>query len=342
MSRLPIALPLLALFLLPSCASLPAPLQMIMLPAEQVRHGGGDVADSYYRLGRQHQQRGDLTLALTAYTYAIARNPQGADARIAAAVIHAQQGRLPQARAMLQAVCDEYPDLVQPRNNLGYVRYLQGDYAEAAAAFRGVLAIEPNNQRARNNLLLAQGAGHRHAAGSPALAPPLPAVAAAPTAPVAAAAEGGMRLVQHAPNRYELQLVPGMAPAQAQSPVPAEATPPRAPRLEIANANGAPGMAKRVRQALAARGIAAVRLTNARPFGRAGTSIEFRPGFEQQARALQAAMGGAAALSPSAALKAHADLRLVLGRDALPALDRDGAAPPGRLLVSAAAAQIKH
>lgn len=340
----PIALALLGICLLPSCASLPAPVQMMFQPAEQVRHAGGDVASSYYRLGRYHQDHGDLALALTAYTYAIARDPKGADARIAAAVIHAQQGRLPQARAMLLAVCAEHPDLVQPRNNLGYVYYLQGEYAAATEAFRQVLTMEPANERARNNLALAENAGTRHLAAvtQTMLAPapaPAPAMIAATPAPVPAAAqEGSMRLVQHAPNMYELTFAapePLMAKAEAEAPVlPVTAAANSPSRLEIANGNGIAGMAKRFRQALAARGIAADRLTNAKPYGRAGTSIEFRPGFEQQARSLQAAIGGKAALQPAEKLKPHTDLRLVLGKDADLAFVRAPEVAAGPLLTS--------
>lgn len=339
----PIALALLGICLLPSCASLPAPVQMMFQPAEQVRHSGGDVASSYYRLGRYHQDHGDLSLALTAYNYAIARHPKGAEARIAAAVIHAQQGRLAQARAMLLAVCAEYPELVQPRNNLGYVYYLQGEYAAASEAFRQVLVMEPANERARNNLALAQNADTRHltavTAPVPAPAPVAPAAAAAAPAAPAAAQEGGIRLVQHAPNMYELQIVP-QEPLVVDPAAPVPALSGTAPaistsRLEIANGNGIAGMAKRFRQALAARGIATARLTNAKPFGRAGTSIEFRPGFEQQARTLQAAIGGKVSLDEAGKLRPHTDLRLVLGKDADLAFERAPREADGRLLTSA-------
>ena len=338
----PIALALLGICLLPSCASLPAPVQMMFQPAEQVRHAGGDVASSYYRLGRYHQDHGDLALALTAYTYSIARNPKGAEARIAAAVIHAQQGRLPQARAMLLAVCADYPDLVQPRNNLGYVYYLQGEYAAATEAFRQVLTMEPANERARNNLALAENAGTRHLAAvtqpAPPPAPVAPTVTATPAPVPAAAQEGSMRLVQHAPNMYELTIVrrePLVAKVDAEAPALPVTTPAgTSSRLEIANGNGIQGMAKRFRQALAAQGIAAARLTNAKPFGRAATSIEFRPGFEQQARSLQAAIGGKAALQPADKLRPHTDLRLVLGKDADLAFGRAPGVAGGPLLTS--------
>lgn len=383
-----LALALLGVVLLPSCSHLPGPLQLMMQPVQQVRHTTNDRASGYYRLGRYHQDRGDLELALTAYTYAITRDPAAAEPRTAAAILHAMLGRLPQARAMLLAVCAEYPELVQPRNNLGYVYYLQGEYAAAAAAFRQTLALEPANERARNNLALAEGASAQPMAVIPPrpapLAPAAAAVAGAPPAPAAASVAAavpaeqanGMQLVRLAPNRYELRMperiqplplavVPAPPPAAvptsrvklaaqpakavntagvptaAQKPVllaaaPAAVVKQPVSRLEIANGNGVEGMARRYKEVLGKRGIAVSRLTNARPFGRAGSSIEFVPGFERQARELQAALGGKPMLQQAAA-KAGTDLRLVLGKDAVawPESPVTAALPTAPLLTSA-------
>jgi tetratricopeptide (TPR) repeat protein len=306
----PIAFAVLGACLLPACVSLPERMQLLFQPAQQVRHSGNDVASSYFRLGRYHQDHGNLDLALTAYTYAIARDPRHAGARSAAAAIHAQQGRLAQARAMLLAVAAEYPALAQPHNNLGYVYHLQGDYSAAAQAFRRALAIEPGNERARNNLALAE-------AGAAPQAPVL--LAAAPVAPAAApvapppAAVARMELVTLAPNMYELKLHTP-EPVAVALPVPGAGAP--ASRLEVANGNGVTGIAKRVKLALGKRGIAVARLTNARPFSQVETSIQFLPGFEQQALHLQATMGGTPVLKAVAELPMRTDLRLVLGKDA--------------------------
>lgn len=309
----PIVLALLTVALLPACRNVPAPLQALFHPAQQVRHGGNDAASSYYRLGRYHQERGELEQAITAYNYATARDPRAPLPRMAAAVIHAQQGRLAQARAMLLAVCADHPALVQPLNNLGYVYHLQGDYAAAADTFRAVLALQPGNERALNNLRLAEGGGLRGVAPAAVLAAapqPAPATVAAPA--VAEPAAGGLRLVQSAPNVYELRQVQAAPPAPELAP--AQATR-KDLRLEIANGNGATGLAKRFRDALAAQGHRATRLTNAKPFGQPKTRIEFRPGFETEAQGLRLALGGKAVLAP-AAPQVAADLRLLLGKDA--------------------------
>lgn len=348
------ALALLAVALLPSCRTVPEPLQAMFHPAQQVRHGGSNAASSFYRLGRYHQDRGELDQAMTAFTYAIARDPRAPLPRMAAAVIHAQQGRLAQARAMLLAVCVDHPALVQPLNNLGYVYYLQGEYAAAAAAFRSALALQPGNERALNNLRLAGGAGLRgtapdaalaaaHAETAPAAAPPI--TVPVPSPPVPDNVVGGMQLVRTAPNVYELRTAPPAEEALDKlSPAREVAAQPARPaaRLEIANGHGANGLARRFRDALAAQGLAAGRLTNAKPFGQAATRIEFRPGFDTAARDLQAALGGKAVLKKADRLAAPTDLRLVLGKDADLAPVLAGRGSPGApLLTAAAPASIK-
>lgn len=357
----PSVLALLAVALLPSCRSVPEPLQALFHPAQQVRHGGGDRAASYYRLGRYHQQRGELEQAMTAYNYAIARDPRAPLPRMAAAVIHAQQGRLAQARAMLLAVCVDHPALVQPLNNLGYVYYLQGDYAAAADTFRAALLVEPGNARALGNLRLAEGAGLRGtapaplptaiAAAAPRSAPEAPDTpqASAP-APAPEEQESGLRLVRTAPNVYELRAVApaargtdALSVAARPDAAAVRPAPVKAARLEIANGNGLTGLAKRFQDVLAAHGLKASRLTNARPYGHPTTLIEFRAGFEAQADRLRQALGGKAVLRPDARLAASTDLRLLLGKDArlgaaVAQNPAQGAAPAAPLLTAATAA----
>lgn len=327
----PIVLAVLGACLLPACASLPERMQLLFQPAQQVRHAGNDVASNYYQLGRYHQERGDLELALTAYTYAIARDPRHVGARSAAAAIHARQGRLAQARAMLLAVAADYPDLAQTHNNLGYLYHLQGDYAAAAQAFRRALAIDPSNERARNNLALAEsGTAQPTPAQAPTLLAGAPAVPAAMPVATQPAAAARMELVALAPNVYELKLnTPQPVAAALQAALPVAAAEATVSRLEVANGNGVSGFAKRVKLALGKRGIAVARLTNARPFNQTETSIQYRTGYELQALQLQAAMGGTPVLKVVAALSQHTDLRLVLGKNASDTLS----AP--RLLVAA-------
>ena len=296
-------------------------------------------ASAYYRMGKYHQDLGDTALALAAYNYAIARDPRQLDARNAAAAIHAQQGRLAQAREMLEAVTHDYPALALAYNNLGYVAYLQGDYADARAQFDKALALDGDNARARNNraLVLAgiaararDGAtsdasarmpdGAAAAGGAPAragAAPALPGGAAVDAAPAR------LELVQLKPNVYALQVAAptepdapaavAVAPAAAQAPAAAAS---KASRVEIANGNGIDGMARRIGKLLSARGILVARLSNERPYRQRATTIEFRPGYAAQAEALKLALRGNVALVEANIASPRADLRLVLGKDA--------------------------
>ncbi len=321
--------------LLQACAG-PAPREMLVQPALHVRHSANETANAYYAMGKFHQEKGDLSLALTAYTYAIARDGRHLEARNAAAAIHAQQGRLDQARAMMLAVIADFPRAAQAYNNLGYIDYLRGDLAGAAGAMRQALQFDPHNERARNNLRLAETALASRAA--PALAPaPLPAAPAPVLAAAPAAADARpaptMELNQIVANVYELRRAapPKQAPAAAPAPQPAQAlaaiqAPPKtarngkAPRLTVANGNGAPGLARRASGLLGQHGIKVASVVNERPFGQSETRIQYRAGFRQQAEALRAVVRGKLVLVGGANMAANTDLRLLLGRDAVAVL----------------------
>ncbi len=353
----PIASAVLGACLLQACGTPPLRQEMLVQPASQVRHSANQSAISYYQVGRYHQERGDLELALMAYTYSIARDGRQLEARSAAAAIHAQQGRLDQAKAMLLAVVADYPNVALPYNNLGYVYYLQGDYSASAEMLRKALALEGGNDRARNNLRLTEAAMARPAGAAPpgtspsraalvestvpAAAPP--AVAATPTPPPVSA----MELVELGPNMFELKrrtapLAAAFAPLLSAAPAPVP-VPPSAPaaaaapapdtsaRVEIANGNGVTGMARRIKQVLGRQGILVSRLTNARPFRQVETIIEYREGHAQHAEQLRDALRGHAVLVAASNLPALADVRLVLGKDAtvhLAWLESDSGAPP--------------
>lgn len=346
-------------FLLQGCAT-PTPPQLQVHPTLQVRHGTNETADAYYQLGRMHQLQGNLDLALTGYTYAIARDPRHMEARSAAAAIHAQQGRLDQARAMMLAVIADHPSASQAHNNLGYIDYLRGDHASAAQEIGRALVLDPLNRRAQNNLRLVDSAlalaGAAPVPAAPAAAEPerLARVVAPPAAisvDIAERVPQQLELVQVLPNVYELKMPKAAAPAPAMlSAVPASVygkvlgTPASAhlfgsvlaasakARVDVANADGTPGLARRVGALLGQRGFPVARLSNERPFGQRTTRIQYRSGYAQQAEALAKAIDGPVLLAPVQSLAASADLRVVLGRDTQQALAlRDAADSAQRL-----------
>ena len=346
----PLLASLLAAGLLQGCASAPPQAQAPAQPA--AAHARG--AATYYRLGKQLQERGELELAMAAYTMSIELDKRQLEARNAAAALHARQGRLDQAAALLRQLVADFPAQAHPHNNLGYVYYMQGNYAGAAAALRRALLLDGQNELARNNLTLAETALADAAAApavptAPAMATVMPAVTEMPTvvvmpappaaaiaapAPPAPAAPGRVELVQLEPNVYQLKFNKVGVPPPASLPVPAlpaadrlsKAPAAQPARLEIASGNGVAGMAKRIRQVLAQLGIPVRRLSNERPYTRRSTTIQYRPGYEREAAVLQRALKGEVALLASTGLSSDADLRLVLGKDGAEQLARAEAA----------------
>lgn len=88
------------------------------------------------------------------------------------------------------------------------------------------------------------------------------------------------------------------------------------PRLEVANGNGAGGMARSVAQRLQREGYARARLTNEPGFAVRKTLIQYRPGFEAQALELRDSLREGVPVVASARLRADVQVRLALGKDA--------------------------
>lgn len=331
--------------LLQGCLA-PAPRLPLVQPALQVRHSANEGANSYVQMGKYHQQKGDLDLALGAYTYAIARDPRHFEARSAAAAIHAQQGRLDQARALMLAVLADYPDAAPALNNLGYIEYLRGDHAAAGAAIRRALQLDPGNERARNNLRLADSAlaaqqpaaagitaaaaaaaPYTPAAAAASAAAPLPAPAPQPAVLAAAAMPAAtMEWNQVVPNVYQLQRRREAPPAVLAEQLPRDKAP--AARLVVANGLGLPGLARRASGLLRQHDIKVSSVANDKPFGQAATRVLYREGFRRQAETLSALMHGRLVLVSGKAMAANSDVRLILGGDAPAVLALQEPLPP--------------
>lgn len=316
--------------LLPACGHLPGPASQ----HSQANHAAPPQARSddspasrtaaFCKLGKRMQELGDPRAALAAYREAMLLTPDSPDARNGAAVLHAQLGQLDTARGMLQALAQESPT-ARTYNNLGYVLYLQGDYAQAAAVLRQSLQLDNGQQPARANLDLAIAALARSVstvdaadATADAVAPDL-----AP-APMPAAPASRLQLTQLQPNIFALSWRDApVAPRAAPAALPAlakQAAP--LPRLEVINGNGETGMAARMRGMLGGMGISVLRLGNQRPYGIQASSIVYRPGHAQAAAVLALALGGMPQLQAAddSGIGAGADLRLLLGKDAAASL----------------------
>lgn len=310
--------------LLPACGHLPGPASQSSHAAPpQARTDDSPAARTaaFCKLGKRMQELGDPRAALAAYREALLLEPGSADARNGAAVLHAQLGQLETARSMLQALAQEAPT-ARTYNNLGYVLYLQGEYAQAAAVLRQSLQLDNGQQPARANLDLAIAALARSVStvdtAAEAIAPDL-APQPAPAAPASR-----LQLTQLQPNIFALSWRDAPMAAHAALPAAVKPATPATPlpRLEVINGNGATGMAARMRGMLGGMGISVLRLGNQRPYGVQASSIVYRPGHAQAAAALALALGGMPQLQAAAdsGIGAGADLRLLLGKDAAASL----------------------
>ncbi|UUZ47570.1 hypothetical protein LP420_30965 [Massilia sp. B-10] len=50
------------------------PRQLLVQPSYKINHSSDETAEAYYQLARHHQGQGNLDVALSGYTYAIARS----------------------------------------------------------------------------------------------------------------------------------------------------------------------------------------------------------------------------------------------------------------------------
>lgn len=124
--------------------------------------------------------------------------------------------------------------------------------------------------------------------------------------------ESRAKLVTVAPNVSELQIRPELADSVQIASVE---HPPELKNmlLEVANGNGVRGAAGKVGRFLRDQGYATARLTNQKPYKTQTTQIQYRAGYEQQAKHLQAEMLDAPKLVQRNDLRAN--VRVVLGKD---------------------------
>ncbi len=327
------------------CAYLgqPAGEQTLRVQPLEVSQGG---PEALYRLGRYHQGRAEYDRAIAAYRAALDRDPTFVDAHNGLGAVYLAQGRYDDAVRELGAAIAVAPHLAYLHNNLGYAYLLRGSNEQAISAFQEAVRLDPGQQRALQNLKLAQSrTGARTAAASQAMSVS-PSASAKPKDVIASLRSGQDRRVSVqaiAPNIFQLQVprAPAAAPlppaikSASLPPMPlpvaagegaAKATAwlePERPatarhrqfRLEVSNGNGVNGFAKRVAQHLKMAGLPAMRLTNQLPFKQPGTEIQYRKGYAAEAAALRSKLQERVLTVESAQLAVRVDVRLVLGRD---------------------------
>jgi tetratricopeptide (TPR) repeat protein len=202
----------------------------------------------------------------------------------------AADGRYEQAIRHFRAALALAPQLAYLHNNLGYAYLLGGANPEALRSFEEAVRLDAQYGKALENLRVAR----------------LRLPASAPKQAAARASSTETPLREVAPHVYELIAAPK---------APARPVPQRAPRLQVVNGNGAPGMARRVAAEL---GLRAARLSNQRPFVQRVSEIQYRDGYADAAIALSKKLHGTVrAVRVDGLAGGTIDMRLVLGKDRL-------------------------
>lgn len=296
--------------LLAGCAHQTARNDMLPTQPTMVTQARGENPQAWYDLGCYYQGQERHALAASALERAVAADDTFVEAHNRLGVSYAMLGRHEEAIRQLEAAIKAAPGAAHLYSNLGYAHYLQGNDSEAAVALRHAIALDPANRRAQHNLGLvyARMGDEAKARVAFASAKPQPAATAMPAT---ALEKNDNRIVQVAPNVYELR----PRPVASVAAVPLERPSARHARVEVSNGNGVNGMARRVGSYLKDSGFAATRLTNQQGFGVTVTRVEYRNGYESEARQIAAAMPGSVTVASGANLRRDISVRLVLGRD---------------------------
>ena len=98
-----------------------------------------------YRGGEQRQAQQRLQQALTA-------RPGDASLRFLQAVLLAESGQAAQARAALERMTEDFPDLPEPYNNLAVLHAADGQLDRARSLLESALRLDPAYRVAHENL----------------------------------------------------------------------------------------------------------------------------------------------------------------------------------------------
>jgi tetratricopeptide (TPR) repeat protein len=110
--------------------------------------------DGWVNIGRAALQEGDVTRARTVLEKALAINPTLARTNFFYGSLMKSTGDYDQAAAHFRIVLAQYPHDRVALNNLGRVLFLQRKYADAVKVLQQVLAVDPEDLQAHYNLML--------------------------------------------------------------------------------------------------------------------------------------------------------------------------------------------
>lgn len=309
--------------------------------------------ESLYRLGRYQDLQARVAVAESYYRKAIAADPLHAEAHDALGVLLARSERLEEALILLDRAVQLAPNKASLRNNLGYAQFLAGQLGPANAQFREALRLEPGNPRAAYNLQLAALPAQPQVASAQPVADlrSAPSLVLNESGPQRIEMRFASQPAAAATPLAEAMVTPAISPI---SPAPALAmeafTPVAAPdstiaandladwrlalspmlfsvagvahapayRLEISNAMGMRGAARRVKALLMREGVPVARLNDQRPFTQQQTLVHYARGYQAEAEQLARRIGAETAAGDDLLSKRAVHLRIVLGKDVRP------------------------
>jgi tetratricopeptide (TPR) repeat protein len=278
----------------------------------------GGTGPGYYALGRAYEGEGRWEQAANAYRKAVRAEPANAEYCNALGLALARGGQLGVAIFVFERAMSLAPQRADLLNNLGYALMLDGQDERAQTLLNAALQRDPLHAQARANLdALEARLASQHSPSSPTASSGDPAPA---TSSVADAPPPALEL-RTAPTAAALSVStadsepPLPAAAVAAPPLAGQADAPLRARVEIVNGNGVRGAAAKLRAQLGDGSAAAARLSNRPPYKIRMTTIEFRPGFADQALAIAQRMPLGPQLLPSEALGTRTDVRVLLGHD---------------------------
>jgi len=330
-----------------------APPTLRVEPLLRVSGNDVATADGYRALGRQYAGEGRWQQAGDAYRRAAALGPGNAESFNALGLAEAMLQRYASAVAAFERAVELAPARADLLNNLGYALILDGQPALASSVLNRALQCAPDHAAANVNLqfadrrVAATQAPRAAAVAGATDAQPLTGEATLPS-PVLAASTMAMAMLIE-PNLPALTWVTASSPLQdtltmngaeaasiiglaqgiaapplAWPPPLAVAPPDPVPmtasahtadtRIVVVNGNGVTGLARRLGRQMATMGLSRTRLANLPPYDTVLTTVEYRVGFEQQAREIARMLPMAAALRIAPAGSAG-DVRVVIGHD---------------------------
>jgi len=109
------------------------------------------LADDLSEATRLHHA-GQTAAALERVDRVLATQPKDAQMRFLKSVILADVGRGAEAKAILEQLVQEYPELAEPHNNLAAIHAAAGDYGKSRAELEETIRLNPSYAPAHENL----------------------------------------------------------------------------------------------------------------------------------------------------------------------------------------------